>query len=518
MAVRTPAPDYRTVAELLQGYCRRDLRKVALVDVEANRRMTFGELAAAVDGIAVQLASMGMGKGSRIVLLADTGIEKVVAWLGIWRIGAVVCPLDLSFMRSATQAIVQAVGPDLVITGGGQAAFDSAARVVGLAHWEPGTRSAGGAAALAVDTQLVPGAASLPPSPAIDDMACLSCTSGTAGLPKIVVYDHRALWENGLDSIELLALTEHDRTLEYRSLGWYSAQILSLMPFLQTGLTLHLARKFSAHHLLGWIEANRISVCAGVPTVIHILLSQAPPDAARRCASLRVVTSSSAPLSPAHWIRFEQVYGVPVLNLYGSSESGWICGNREGASKVGSVGRAVSHVRCDIVSDAGQHCPPGVPGQMVVNAGKLALGYLQKDGSLEPIRGKPFTVRDTAVIDAQGYVQILGRTDDLITRGGAKIMPAEIEEVLLRHPDVLEAGVIDVPDPIYGQQPACFVVARSGRHVEERTLLAHCAEHLPREKVPVRAIVIGELPRCERGKLLRARLAEFFRHLDPKVP
>jgi acyl-coenzyme A synthetase/AMP-(fatty) acid ligase len=212
------------------------------------------------------------------------------------------------------------------------------------------------------------------------------------------------------------------------------------------------------------------------------------------------------------------VYGVPVLNLYGSSETGWMCGNRAGATRMGTVGRAVSRVRLDIVSESGQPCPPGVPGQMVVSAGKLALGYLRKDGSIEPIRGQPYTLRDTAVIDADGYVQILGRTDDLITRGGAKIMPGEIEEVLLAHPDVLEAGAIGVPDPIYGQQPACFVVPRPGRHIEERALLAHSAAQLPREKVPVRAIVIAELPRSERGKLLRSRLAEFYRHLNPGAP
>lgn len=330
-----------------------------------------------------------------------------------------------------------------------------------------------------------------------------------------MAYDHQAYWENGLDSIDLLDLTENDRTLEYRSLGWYSAQILSLMPFLQTGLTLHLARKFSAHHLLDWIESNRITVCAGVPTVIHILLSQPAPDVARRCVSLRAVTSSSAPLALAHETRFEQVYGVRLLNLYGSSETGWICGNREGARKVGTVGRAVSHVQLNIVSESGQNCLPGVSGQMVVSAGKLALGYLQKDGLLDPIRGAPFNLRDTGVIDAEGYVQILGRSDDLIIRGGAKIMPAEIEEVLLTHPDVLEAGVIGVPDPIYGQQSACFVVARPGRHIEARELLAHCAVYLPREKLPIRAILIAELPRNERGKVLRSRLAKFYRYLNP---
>jgi long-chain acyl-CoA synthetase len=518
MPGRTLARPYRTVAELLETYRLRDPAKVALVDVERDRRMTFGELAAAVDGIAVQLAGMGVGKGSRVVLLADNGIEKIAVWLGIWRIGAVVCPLDLSFMRTAAATILQTIGPDLVIADPRQGGIEIAAKVLRLTEWTPGAAVVeAGAGQLLIDTQRAPGAAGLPPSPAVTDVACLSCTSGTAGLPKIVVYDHQAYWGNGLDSIDLLELNEHDRTLEYRSLGWYSAQILSLMPFLQTGLTLHLARKFSSHHLPDWIDSYRITVCAGVPTVINILLSQPVADAARRFASLRAITSSSAPLSPAHWIRFEQTYGVRLLNLYGSSETGWICGNRAGATKVGTVGRAVGHVQLDIMSESGLPVAAGAAGQLVVSADKLALGYLRKDGSLDPIRGQPFTVRDMAIMGADGYVHILGRTDDLITRGGAKILPGEIEEVMLAHPDVLEAAVIGVPDPIYGQQPACFVVPRPVRQLDERGLLAHCAAHLPREKVPVRAIVIAALPRSERGKLLRGRLVEAYRRLHPKA-
>jgi long-chain acyl-CoA synthetase len=152
---------------------------------------------------------------------------------------------------------------------------------------------------------------------------------------------------------------------------------------------------------------------------------------------------------------------------------------------------------------------------MVVSADKLAVGYLQKDGSLQAIRGKPFALRDMAVMDADGYVQILGRTDDMITRGGVKISPREIEEVVLAYPDVLEAAVVGVPDPIYGQQSACFVVPRPGRNPDEAALLAYCRAHLPREKLPVRAIVIAAFPHSERGKLLRGRLIDMYAELHP---
>src|SRR5262249_49121126 len=140
----------------------------------------------------------------------------------------------------------------------------------------PGTRrSEHGAITLAPDEAPSGDAPPLPDAEtvcAIDDIASLCCTSGTTGIPKIVVYDHACYWLNGLDSIDLLGLNRDDRTLEYRSFDWYSAQILSLMPFLQLGSTLCIARKFSRRQFGNWVRENRVTVSAGVPTVLNLLL------------------------------------------------------------------------------------------------------------------------------------------------------------------------------------------------------------------------------------------------------
>jgi long-chain acyl-CoA synthetase len=526
MPSSTTGTRYRSVGELLETYRKRDPAKIALVGVDRDKRITFGELAVAVDGIAVQLAQLGVRKGARVVLLAESSIEKIIVWLGIWRMGAVVCALDLTFVGPSASDTLRTIAPDLIISDGtqyGHPALRNLAAlsvpVVRFSEWEPGVSGRrADEKNLVIRTDTAVGDASLLPSPAITDMASLTCTSGTTGTPKIVAYDHLAYWENGLDSVRLLDLQECDRTLEYRSLGWYSAQILSLMPFLQTGLTLHVARKFSYRHLPDWIERYGITVCIGVPTVINILLNKPVPDAAKRFASLRTITCSTAPLSTAHWIRFEEMYDVRLLNLYGSSETGWLCGNRRDACKIGTVGQPVDHVQLEILSDSGASCPPGTAGQLVIIADKLAIGYVRKDGTLEPIRGKPFKSSDVAMMDENGYVQILGRTDDLINRGGVKISPLEVEEVLLAHPHVLEAGVIGIPDPIYGQQILCYVVPQPGVRMEADSILAHCALRLPREKVPVQAIVIASLPRNPRGKLLRDTLLTIYQGKQPEAP
>src|SRR6185312_16252174 len=181
-----------------------------------------------------------------------------------------------------------------------------------------------------------------------DDPACIFCTSGTTAKPKIVVYDHAAYWLNGLDTLEFLGLTADDRTLEYRSFGWNSAQVLSLMPFLQKGLTLHIARKFSHSHFLDWIRTHRITFSAGVPTVLNMLLNKPIERFAAQNPALRLMSCSTAPLTAAQWTQFEAMYGARLLQLYGMSETGWVCGNRYYTRKMGTVGLPALHQELEI--------------------------------------------------------------------------------------------------------------------------------------------------------------------------
>lgn len=515
MLTSVAAQPYQPIGELLNAYRARHPDKLALVDVDNQRQLSYCLLAENVDAIALLLMRMGMTKGSRIALIGENSIPKIVIWLGIWRIGAVVCPLDLQFIGPAAPAIFAAINPALIIIGAGQdhtaslgysetphICFDENLPETGMISISPPDHPPW----LTPQSHL--GKADMPSGAAVTDLASLSCTSGTTGFPKIVAYDHAALWENGKDSIDLLELSSNDRTLEYRSLGWYSSQILSLMPFLQLGLTLHIARKFSYRHLPEWIETHAITVSVGVPAVIQILLKDIVANSHERFASLRVMTSSTAPLASEHWRRLEQAYGIRLLNLYGSSETGWICGNRIDACRIGTVGLAVPSVTLAITSESGSPCPRGVTGQMALNAKKLALGYWQQDGTLEAIRGKPFIMRDIATMDDDGYVYILGRSDDLINRGGVKVSPVEIEETVLSCPGISEAAAIGVPDPIYGQRAVCFIVTCGAGTPSPDDVLKHCQTHLSREKAPKKIITVESLPRNSRGKLLRNKLLE----------
>lgn len=516
---------YASVGALLDAHRRRSPHKAAIVDVERDATLDFAALADVVDALARQLQRHGARDGTRVVLAGSEGVEKLLLWLAVWRLGAVVCPLDVAFMGAApTKHVFDVLAPGLVLLPADMDAAlipDSAAPLVRFGAWpdDPAHGSANAQLHFHADQADAANIEDpLPPvdAPArLDALAAMCCTSGTTGMPKVVVYDHASYWYNGLDSIELLALTSEDRALEYRSFDWYSAQILSLMPFLQLGSTLCIARRFSRSRFAGWIARHRITVSAGVPTVLNMLL-EAPIDVSHgELATLRAMTCSTAPLPNVQWSRFEAQYGIRVLNLYGSSEAGWICGNHFERRKFGTVGFPPAHIALSIVDRDGSPCAPGEPGQVVVDGEKLALGLLNAQHDIEPIRGAPFATRDVATWDGEGFVVVSGRMDDLIIRGGVKIQPQEIEDVLLAHESVREAAAVGVPDPIYGHEPVCFVVPRDERAADaaapEHAVLAAelttwCRTHLPQEKRPKLIRLMAALPRNGRGKILRDAL------------
>lgn len=503
---------YAPVADLLCRYGARDPDRSAIVDVDAEAAITFGALDRLTTDIGVFLISRGIGKGSRVLVLSDENLEKLLIWLSVWRIGAVVCPFNTEINEKQMSAIAAALDPALVVY---HKDIDVAAMIgaAGAPRLRFGAYSPDRQADAADEFfSSVPRgrrADEIPQRNRADDTACIFATSGTTARPKIVVYDHAAYWLNGLDTLEFLGLTEADRTLEYRSFGWNSAQVLSLLPFLQKGLTLHIARRFSHSQFFRWVQKYGITFAAGVPTVLNMLLNKPLGYTAKDLPTLRLMSCSTAPLTAAQWQQFEQMYGVKLLQLYGMSETGWVCGNRYYTRKIGTVGLPAPHQELQIVDAAGAPCPVGVEGEISVGGPQMAIGYLGDDGLIEPVRGRRIKTGDLGVMDADGFVRVTGRTKDLIIRGGVNIAPQEIDEILLRHPGILDAAAVGVPDQIYGEEVVCYVVAKADG-LTATSVAEHCAGFLPAAKMPKQVIIVAALPKSGRGKVLRDELRKDF--------
>ncbi len=503
---------YEPVADLLARYAARDPNKPAIVDVDTNVAITFGELDRLTADIGMFLQGRGVGKAGRVLLLSDENLEKLLIWLGGWRIGAVICPFNTEINEKQMVALAAALAPAVVIH---HQDIDVAAMVGDLRapriRFGAWSASGGDDAQDALFSNLSRGgsAKEIPERNNAADMACIFCTSGTTARPKIVVYNHAAYWMNGLDTLEFLGLTEDDRTLEYRSFGWNSAQVLSLMPFLQKGLTMHIARRFSHSRFFQWVRKYDITFSAGVPTVLNMLLNKPLGYTAKDIPTLKLMSCSTAPLTAQQWTRFEDMYGVKLLQLYGMSETGWVCGNRYYARKMGTVGLPALHQELKIVDAAGNQCPAGVEGEITVGGPQMSLGYLNDDGTIDPLYGKRIKTGDLGIKDGEGFIRVTGRSKDLIIRGGVNIAPQEIDEILLRHPGILDAAAFGVPDNIYGEEVVCYVVAKD-RELTADSVRQHCAKFLAPPKMPKQVLIVAELPKSDRGKVLRDKLREDF--------
>jgi acyl-coenzyme A synthetase/AMP-(fatty) acid ligase len=507
-----PGIPYQPIAELFAKYKARDPGKTAIVDLDQNSSITFGELDQVTTEIAAFLKSNGIRKGSRVLLLSDECLEKLLIWFGTWRIGAVICPLNIEVNEKVMVELTRAVNPALILC---HKDLDMAALVgdhpaprMRFGRWTAGGTADPGNELFAA----VPKGAhadDLPERNNAEDLACIFCTSGTTARPKIVVYDHAAYWLNGLSTLEFLGLTEEDRTLEYRSFGWNSAQVLSLMPFLEKGLTMHIAKRFSHSRFFEWIKAHGITFSAGVPTVLNMLLNKPLGYTAKDIPTLRMMTCSTAPLTEEQWKKFEAMYGVRLLQLYGMSEAGWVCGNRHYKFKLGTVGLPALHQELEIVDAEGKLCPVGVEGEITAGGPQTAIGYLRDDGTIDPVRPNRIKTGDLGIRDEEGFIRVSGRTKDLIIRGGMNIAPLEIDEVLLKHPGILDAAAVGVPDKIYGEEVVCYVVAKEAG-LTEASVRQHCQQYLSPAKMPKQIFIVPDLPKSDRGKVLRDKLREHW--------
>jgi acyl-coenzyme A synthetase/AMP-(fatty) acid ligase len=343
------------------------------------------------------------------------------------------------------------------------------------------------------------------------DTAIIDYTSGTTARPKGVCISHEAYFYMARSPAERLGLGPGDRLLEYRALSWASAQVVSLGPTLQTGTTLVLARKLSRSRFFDWIREQRVTIAAGVPPVINMLLDRPVPVTADDVPTLKFITSSAAPLPADRQLAFERRYRIPVIQMCGMTEAGLMGGNPPAAPRPGSIGLPMPHLRARFVDDGGAECAPGQAGELVVGGRQMASAYLAEGGTLIPLPEDGFRTGDLGYRDADGYLYLTGRKKDLIIRGGVNIAPMEITSVLLEHPAVSEAATIGVPDAVYGEGIVSFVVCRASRAASAEELLGHCRTRLSAVQLPQQILLLETIPMTDRGKVSRESLEAIWR-------
>ena len=486
--------------------------KTYVYAIDQDKSLTYGDLHRIGNRIAQYLRDRGIKANDRILMLSENSAEFMAIFLGVQRYGATIATANIEMNRSHIAEIIKVIGPKLVLAQEGlglESLRDSCTgqHWVAIGDWNARGGSSGFFGAIekySDDKELKE--ISRP-----EDIAAIFYTSGTEAKPKGVAQSHLSVWANFDAAKDCVEIGEDDRLLDCRSHTWMSAQIMSLGAPLFAGATVYIAKKFSRSRYFDWVRDYCITIAVSVPAILNMLINEPVNIRGEELPDLRFVMTSSAAMLPKRWREFEDMYGMTVCQSCGCSEAGLMFSHRGVRRKIGTVGLPLKYQTLRLLDQNGREVGPGQAGEITVSGPQLSYGYLKPDGSIQRLRESGHRTGDLGVIDEHGHVTIVGRLKDLIIRGGVNISPLEIDNILSRHPDIIEGASVGIPDEIYGEEVVAYVVARPGSKLSATDVIAHCGRFLPPFKTPKAIRFIDDMPKNARGKLDRAALTAEWR-------
>jgi acyl-CoA synthetase (AMP-forming)/AMP-acid ligase II len=484
--------------------------KTAIILPEQNVRITYGALRDQVQAVAAQLAAAGVGRGDRVGIALTNGLPMIVSFLAA-SVAGTAAPLNPAYKEDEFRFYLE----------------DTAARVLILPPGgsEDARRATGDRVPiLTVDTDAsgsvrlagVTGRRPVQP-PTMNDVALVLHTSGSTGKPKRVPLAHANLSISAGNVARCYGLGPDDVSMCVMPLFHVHGLVASTLATLATGGTVVVPARFSPLSFWRVARDHGVTWYSAVPALHQLLLARAadPTDPSRRPAGterLRFIRSCSASLPPRVMHALETAFGAPVLEAYGMTEAAHQMTSNPlppAKRKPGSVGRGTD-VRISIIGANGRHCSPGERGEVVIQGPNVIRGYENNpEANASSFVDGWFRTGDRGYLDPDGYLWLVARIKELINRGGEKISPREIDEVLLAHPAVAEAVSFGVPHGTWGEEVAAAVVLRDA--ATEADLLAFCRERLADYKRPKQIHITHAIPRTATGKIQRGVVARAYK-------
>jgi fatty-acyl-CoA synthase len=466
--------------------------------------LSYGAFNARIERTARALkAEFGIGRGDRIAILSLNRPDYLVLLYASARLGAMLVPLNWRLAIAEQSFILSDASVKVLVLEQALAEIlptleknlpDTS--IVGLNFAPP--------RGISFETMLT--RASGDGRNPHTDLTCpllIVYTSGTTGRPKGAVLRQEALLWNGVMSQHMHGLTSEDHVLTVLPFFHVGGLNIQTTPALHSGATVTIHSRFTPDATLSAIERDRPTLTVLVPATIQAVTDH-PAWATTDLSSLKAVSTGSTIVPPYLIDRFV-ARGVPVLQVYGSTETCPVAVyTRLGGdlSRVGSTGLPGLCCEAAVVDDAGVELPPGIPGEIAVRGPNVFYEYWgNEEATREALHDGWYRTGDIGRRDADGYFWVYDRKKNLIISGGENIYPAEVERVLLEHPDVAECGVIGRPDPRWDEVPVAYVIKRAGCLVEAEDLKAHVLTQLARFKVPRDIIFVDDLPRTALGKV-----------------
>ncbi len=477
--------------------------------------MSYADLANLVAGVGAALGALGIGRQDRVAVVLPNGPEAASAFLAVANC-AVAAPLNPSYTVDEFAFYMQDLSIKLLLCMDADGAAAHAARKAAIPVVTLKVRGYPRAGEFSLD--LPEGGICSATNTERDDICLVLHTSGTTSRPKIVPLSHANVSASARNISGTLMLTPDDVCLNIMPLFHIHGLIAAVMSSLAAGGSIYFSPGFNAMKVFSWFEDARPSWYTAVPTMHQAILARAPRNrAVVRDAKLRFIRSSSSSLPPQVMSELESLFGCPVVEAYGMTEAAHqMAANpiMPGAQKPGSVGPAAGP-EVAILESGTITTQSNVLGEIVIKGENVTSGYeANEKANAESFvpdstdKGVWFRTGDQGRLDADGYLFITGRLKEIINRGGEKISPREVDEVLMDHDAVEQAVTFALPHPQLGEEVAAAVVLKEGRSTETKTLRDFVSQRLAGFKVPRRILILDEIPKGPTGKLQRIGLAE----------
>ncbi len=472
-----------------------------------GRKITYGELADLVSRFGAGLRQWGLKPGDRVALFMENCPEFVVSYLSIHLVGGVVVLVNTQYKQIELRHILSDAGVRVCITD--EARNAEIERVRGdLTDLEKVViidDSDGYHSFLEINNSLQ---LELPEGG--HDLAIIAYTSGTTGRSKGAMLTHRNLISNALAVTEAWQWSENDHLLLTLPLFHAHGLMVGLHGTLVKGASATLRRHFHSAEVYSELLSNRPTMFFGVPTMYSRLLAEAAKHK-ERPKPLRLYVSGSAPLSPQTFEEFKQIFGQPILERYGMTETIMNLTNPfEGERRPGTVGKPFPRQEARVVDIQTRHLLPyGGAGEIEVRGPHVFKGYWNRPDATTEVFDPDgwFRTGDLGSMSEDGYYTISGRAKELIISGGYNVYPREVEEVLESYPGVIEVAVVGLPDADLGEQVVAVVV-RQSTAVTAELLVTLCRENLASYKKPRHVYFVESLPRNALGKIQKHLVQE----------
>ncbi len=504
----------RTIRNILDERADQGPDQIYLIAPEPGLEITYGRLRKDSLRLGRYLMSCGLKKGDKVSFMLSNGFQAAKIFIGTMYSGFVVAPLNLLAQASQLEYVLDHSDAELVFYTKDHEdrlhkAVEKISRDIDLIEIDNDAEDIIPSAPDDTESEI--------PEVSEDDDALLLYTSGTTGLPKGVVLSHKNMVAGGEYTTMAHELTDADRALCSLPLYHINGEIVTAVAPLVSGGSVVMPHKFSVSNFWQYISEFRCTWFSVVPTIISYLTSATSLEAKAYCLDqVRFGRSASSALPPALHKSFEEKFGISIVETMGLTETAApVFSNPLDPKmrKYGSPGQAVGN-EARIVDKEGNELPPDTKGEIMIRGDNVMKGYYKNmEKTVEALEPDGwFHTGDLGYMDNDGFVFVTGRIKELIIKGGENISPGEIDEVFYRHPAVLDAAAVGIPDDRYGEDILCCCVLKPGCECTVEELRQHGLEHLGAFKTPKVIQIVKDLPKGPSGKIQRLKLRE----MDPE--